>query len=200
MCSCIRTSRAPTSPCAAGCLWCVVTASTTESPGRATGVKGRPVLVGELGATTSVLPFRCRLDVGISAVSPYISARALPHGLVLDRGDLAPAHPCGQSLPEPTLGLVGQTFSSASPRRGATDVYPSEGRFKTTAMAEGAIEGKAADYELPSAFATRFAFSRFGESLLPPSANAADGEALHDDSSGNAILEAAVGELEEPGR
>ena len=55
-------------------------------------------------------------------------------------------------------------------------------------------------YELPSAFATRFAFSRFGESLLPPSANAADGEALHDDSSGNAVLEAAVGELEEPGR
>jgi len=168
MCSCIRTSRAPTSPCAAGCLWCVVTASTTESPGRATGVKGRPVLVGELGATTSVLPFRCRLDVGISAVSPYISARALPHGLVLDRGDLAPAHPCGQSLPEPTLGLVGQTFSSASPRRGATDVYPSEGRFKTTAMAEGAIEGSAALYEVASPYETRFLFSRFDAAELAP--------------------------------
>ena len=91
---------------------------------------------------------------------------------------------------------------------GKRDEYPSNGPlynerngpFLTSAFAEGAIEGKAADYELPSAFATRFAFSRFGESLLPPSANAADGEALHDDSSGNAVLEAAVGELEEPGR
>ena len=85
-----------------------------------------------------VLPFRCRLDVGISA-AVGAAAQALPHGLVLDRGDLALAHPCGQRLPEPTLGLVGQTFSSASPRRGATDVYPSEGRFKTTAIVSAGL-------------------------------------------------------------
>ena len=33
--------------------------------------------------------------------------------------------------------------------------------MRTSAMAEGAIEGDAAVYEVPSAFATAFAFSRF---------------------------------------
>lgn len=33
--------------------------------------------------------------------------------------------------------------------------------MRTSAMAEGGIEGDAAVYEVPSAFATAFAFSRF---------------------------------------
>jgi len=41
------------------------------------------------------------------------------------------------------------------------DVYPEEGRFTTSAMAEGSIEGDAAMYEVASPYETRFAFSRF---------------------------------------
>ena len=59
------------------------------------------------------------------------------------------------------LGIVGQSFSSDSPRHGATDIYPEEGLFETSANAEGAIEGSAAMYEVPSPYETRFAFSRF---------------------------------------
>ena len=59
------------------------------------------------------------------------------------------------------LGIVGQSFSSHSPRHGATDIYPEEGLFETSANAEGAIEGSAAMYEVPSPYETRFAFSRF---------------------------------------
>ena len=59
------------------------------------------------------------------------------------------------------LGIIGQSFSSDSPRHGATDIYPEEGHFETSAMAEGAIEGSAAMYEVPSPYETRFAFSRF---------------------------------------
>jgi hypothetical protein len=38
----------------------------------------------------------------------------------------------------------------------------------TKAMAEGAIEGSAADYEMPSRFATDFRFSRFGKRAARP--------------------------------
>ena len=69
------------------------------------------------------------------------------------RGD-APA----RSLPH---GIIGQSFSSTAPRHGKKDLYPKEGRTVTSAMAEGAIEGRAAQYEMPSPHATNFAFSRF---------------------------------------
>jgi len=71
------------------------------------------------------------------------------------RGD-APA----RSLPH---GIIGQSFSSSSPRHGRVDEYPEAGRFTTSAMAEGAIEGEAALYEMPHPHATHFAFSRFDE-------------------------------------
>lgn len=41
------------------------------------------------------------------------------------------------------------------------DRYPHAGRFATSAMAEGAIEGTAAMYEMDSPYATHFKFSRF---------------------------------------
>lgn len=41
------------------------------------------------------------------------------------------------------------------------DAYPREGSFTTSAQAQGAIEGTAKDYEVASAYATDFAFSRF---------------------------------------
>ena len=40
-----------------------------------------------------------------------------------------------------THGLVGQSFAWRTARDGKRDLYPSEGRFRTSAMAEGAIEG-----------------------------------------------------------
>ena len=72
----------------------------------------------------------------------------------------------------PPHGIVGQSFADDSPRTGAKDVYPSEGRFKTSAMAEGAIEGSAAMYEVATAYSTVFAFSRFD----PPKGKAAAAE------------------------
>ena len=79
---------------------------------------------------------RHRLDVSISAAEGT-AARALPHG------------------------IVGQTFSSTSPRFGAKDWYPERGHFKTAAQAQGAIEGSVSMYEVASPYDTRFAFSRF---------------------------------------
>jgi len=58
-------------------------------------------------------------------------------------------------------GIFGQSFSSPVPRRGRQDIYPWEGHFRTSAMAEGAIEGDAAMYEVASPHATQFRFSRF---------------------------------------
>ena len=69
------------------------------------------------------------------------------------RGD-APA----RSLPH---GLIGQSYSTPGMREGAVDAYPAHGRIATTAQAEGAIEGIAANYEVGWAHATHFAFSRF---------------------------------------
>ena len=62
-------------------------------------------------------------------------------------------------------GLIGQSYSSPLPRVGRTDDYPTEGYFKTSAMAEGAIDGEADNYEMPAAYATRFVFSRFDAPL-----------------------------------
>ena len=69
-------------------------------------------------------------------------------------------------------GIVGQSFSTPTPRFGKVDRYPASGHFVTTAMAEGAIDGVAADYEVASPFDTSFSFSRFNavvqEPLLDP--------------------------------
>jgi len=71
------------------------------------------------------------------------------------RGDAA-----ARSLPH---GIIGQSFASAAPRHGLLDDYPDAGSFTTSAMAEGAIEGEAALYEMPFPYSTHFAFSRFEE-------------------------------------
>ena len=78
-----------------------------------------------------------RLDVAIAA-GDSAAERSLPHG------------------------LVGQSFSTPGQRNGKRDGYPrTAGTVTTSAQAEGAIEGSAALYELPSPYATGFAFSRF---------------------------------------
>ena len=70
-------------------------------------------------------------------------------------------------------------------RDGKRDLYPSEGRFRTSAMAEGAIEGDATMYELAGPLETAFAFSRFREAkkapMLPLPAGAASVDASSTD-------------------
>ena len=62
-------------------------------------------------------------------------------------------------------GIIGQSFDGDSiPRIGKLDDYPSRSNateFTTSAMAEGAIEGTAADYEVASGYETRCKYSRF---------------------------------------
>ena len=83
---------------------------------------------------------RHRVDVGFSAKGDG-PVRSVPHG------------------------IVGQSFSSLAPRHGRTDEYPDQGTFRTSAMAEGAIEGEASMYEMATPHATSFAFSRFDDAL-----------------------------------
>ena len=71
--------------------------------------------------------------------------------------------------------MLGQSFSGDGKRDGKRDVYPAAGRFTTSAMAEGAIEGTAAMYEVASPHATDFAFSRFDAKPQQPSSS---GEAM----------------------
>jgi hypothetical protein len=62
-------------------------------------------------------------------------------------------------------GLVGQSYDGSDvPRYGRIDQYPplsAPAEFTTAAMAEGAIEGAAKDYEVADKYATQFRFSRF---------------------------------------
>lgn len=102
-----------------------------------------------------------RLDVGIHG-SGDAAARCLPHGIVGachiragQRRSVAAVFTSGIAV------SLGQSFASATPRTGKIDEYPRAGSITTSAMAEGAIQGTAAMYELPSPYQTRFAFSRF---------------------------------------
>ena len=62
-------------------------------------------------------------------------------------------------------GIIGQSFAHREPRNGSVDHYPDAGDFTTSAMAEGAIEGEASAYEVATAHATHFAFSRFDSNV-----------------------------------
>ena len=72
-------------------------------------------------------------------------------------------------------GIIGQSWDGDDIAiNGAVDDYtfnPNEPTITTKAMAEGAIEGVAADYELAKGDATDFAFSRFdkdGDAICAP--------------------------------
>ena len=84
-------------------------------------------------------------------------------------------------------GMVGQSFASLAVRHGKRDFYPLSGRMRTTAMAEGAIEGDASMYEVAGPFATDFRFSRFAAALLAVSSG------LLTDGDASAISDAAEG-------
>lgn len=87
--------------------------------------------------------------------------------------------PAGQSFasPAPRYGDAAET-SAHWPEGGANapsipclsgkvDDYTEQGHFRTSAMAEGAIEGEASMYELLSPHDTSFAFSRFDTPTAP---------------------------------
>ena len=115
---------------------------------------------------------RHRLDMSINARG-NAPERALPHG------------------------LIGQSFSSSGPRNGKRDLYPAAGRFATSAMAEGAIEGTAAMYEVASRYATNFAFSRFDDEMTASPLEVVGSEGSGDGTaSGPADVEASVQESE----
>ena len=85
-----------------------------------------------------------RLDVSFSARGDALT-RDKPHGII------------GQSYATPGLE-----------RHGKKDVYPWAGSYTTSAQAEGAIDGTASDYEVVSAHATKFTFSRFAAAKGSP--------------------------------
>jgi len=77
-------------------------------------------------------------------------------------------------VPEASLGyhphgLIGQSYDGDDVAvSGKMDVYTPHGpEMTTTALAEGAIEGVAADYRVASKFDTAFRFSRFGAKVAP---------------------------------
>jgi hypothetical protein len=85
-----------------------------------------------------------RLDISFSQLKPEAAANVAPHG------------------------LVGQTFDGDNVAvDGAQDDY--KGKVVVTkAMGEGAIEGSASDYVVPTPFSVDFAYSRFyAESAAP---------------------------------
>ena len=63
-------------------------------------------------------------------------------------------------------GIIGQSYDGDGvPRKGKLDIYPPRNvvaNFTTSAMADGAIDGSANDYEMKSIFDTTFEFGRFG--------------------------------------
>ena len=65
-------------------------------------------------------------------------------------------------------GLIGQSYDGDNLKvDGRQDDYVGE-EVTTRAMAEGAIEGVAADYAMPSRFATHFKYSRFDAEAAAP--------------------------------
>ena len=100
-------------------------------------------------------------------------------------------------------GLVGQSFSAPGPHNGKRDFYPTEGRFRTSAMAEGAIEGSAEMYRLPSGDTVEFDFSRFYTAALasrPGGLLLAAGEASAVDEGGDGGGPGAVAASGRPSR
>ena len=78
----------------------------------------------------------------------------------------------------PPHGVIGQSYDGdAKPRVGRLDKYPPRDvntTFTTTAMAEGAIDGVAADYIVASPFETRFKFASFDYPMAPAAAAAVE--------------------------
>ena len=81
-----------------------------------------------------------RVDVFITALIPHKSMITDPHG------------------------IIGQSYGKDQTVNGKRDVYPAKGHFKTSALAEGAIEGDVDMYVAKGPYDTQsFKFSKFYE-------------------------------------
>jgi len=87
-----------------------------------------------------------RIDMDLELLSPEAELPTMPHGII------------GQSWDGDGMAVDGQL-----------DQYPRvQGAvFTTYAMGEGAIEGRARDYEMTAPFEVRYKYSRFGTRGLP---------------------------------
>jgi hypothetical protein len=96
-------------------------------------------------------PYSSRFDIRMQPLNPAATANAVaPHGLI------------GQSFDGDGIAVDGALDDYTVPW-GNTDVP----HMTTKAMAEGAIEGVAADYALKDPYDPDFKFSRFGKTVAP---------------------------------
>jgi hypothetical protein len=101
---------------------------------------------GIVAAGNTCADGKCFLEVKVSPRVDVAKLKVAPHGLI------------GQTYDGDGVGVIGKT-----------DNYKTRDNTVTTsAMGEGAIEGEASDYEVPSKFATEFKFSRFGLTEAKP--------------------------------
>lgn len=76
--------------------------------------------------------------------------------------------------PTAVHGIVGQSFGDVHPRQGRLDEYPpldTEGVFTTSAMAEGAIDGEAREYEMSDVYGVSFKYSLFDDTSVSSTAS-----------------------------
>ena len=90
-----------------------------------------------------------RLDLQLALTKPESSLSAPPHGIIAQSWD-------GDDLP-----IVGKLDVYPRPELNADMSAPTGVEFRTSAMAEGAIEGDASHYRVAAPFATDFRYSRF---------------------------------------
>ena len=90
-------------------------------------------------------------------------------------------------------GIIGQSYATpGTVRHGKTDSYPWTGHYTTSAQAEGAIDGTATDYEMASAYATEFAFSRFNAARREPVSTGGNANDVVDASSIDRVADLAT--------
>lgn len=107
-------------------------------------VKGTSKVTPGIVNATKCTDGKCAIHVSVSPRFDTSRTRVAPHGLI------------GQAYDGDDVGVLG-----------AVDDYKGA-EFTTSAMGEGAIEGKGEDYEVASKYDTEFAFSRFGKTFAKP--------------------------------
>lgn len=124
------------------------------------GPYSRHVCAG-LNVTMSYSSMRAETDAWLITVSPnrVYSRVSGPH----HRLDITVSLKFSERLlTVKPHGILGQAYDGDNMAvEGRKDVYPQRGTFVTSAMAEGAIEGVADDYEMYEPFNTSFAYSRY---------------------------------------
>jgi len=120
------------------------------------GERKHGVFVGSRGAMALISTGRWMVE---AASKPFPNAEKNPGKALLDV-QLNPLYDADKDVVAPH-GLIGQSWDGDNIGiDGAQDNYTA-GEVTTKAMAEGAIEGIAADYEMEDKFVTAFKFSRF---------------------------------------